>query len=102
VAKLTPAYEKALEIDPRHATAWSNKGRSLSALERPDEALPYCTMALEIEPKNSFAWDNKGRVLYALSRYDDASNVYKFAVPRFRDKAVYAEVSDGLNWVHAT
>ena len=31
-------YDRAIEIDPRYALAWSNKGNALKALHRDDEA----------------------------------------------------------------
>jgi tetratricopeptide (TPR) repeat protein len=44
-------YDKALEIDPKYANAWNNKGIFFNNLGRKDEALKAYEKALEIDQK---------------------------------------------------
>ncbi len=53
-------YDKALDINPDDYKAWVNKGNSLSALGRYEEALAACDKVLEIKPEDYKAWANKG------------------------------------------
>jgi len=43
-------FNKALELNPRHASAWFNKGASLERLDKYEEALWCFNKALEIDP----------------------------------------------------
>jgi serine/threonine protein kinase len=58
-----------LEHDAR---TWCNKGASLDALERPEEALACYEQALRINPRYVDAWSNKGVVLVKLGRVEEA------------------------------
>ncbi|MCI2424414.1 tetratricopeptide repeat protein, partial [Candidatus Acetothermia bacterium] len=52
-------YDKALEIDPKYAPAWNNKGIALHKLERYEEAIRCYDKVLEIDPKDASAKNNK-------------------------------------------
>jgi tetratricopeptide (TPR) repeat protein len=65
-------YDKALEIDPKNADAWNNKGGALGSLGKHEEAIEYYDKALKIDPKNAMAWTNKGWSLSNLGRYEEA------------------------------
>ena len=54
------SYERALDIDPRDAGIWNNKGVALLALGRKEEAVACYDRALEIDPEFAVAWNNKG------------------------------------------
>ena len=54
------------------AVGWSNKGVSLSHLQRHTEALACYEQALGLAPQLKEAWNNKGSVLRALQRYPEA------------------------------
>jgi tetratricopeptide (TPR) repeat protein len=69
-------YNKAIEIDPRHAMAWNNKGVSLDFLGRYQEAISCYDKALEIDPLHAMAWNNKGIILHSLGRYQEAIICY--------------------------
>ena len=73
-------YDKALEIDPRHAYAWNNKGLSLNSLGRYDEAVDCCNKSLEIEPRNAYAWNHKGLSLHSLGRHHEAIDCHNKAL----------------------
>src|SRR3989338_2266635 len=65
-------FDEALEIDPKLAPAWYNKGVALGNLCRYEEAITCCEKALEIDPKYTSAWNNKGVALNNLGRYEEA------------------------------
>ncbi len=65
-------YDKALEIDPRHANAWANKGNCLHSIGRYQEAIACLNEALEINPRFAGAWSNKGNSLNSLGRHQEA------------------------------
>jgi tetratricopeptide (TPR) repeat protein len=65
-------YERALEINPRYAEAWSNKGAALADLRRPAEALTCYERALEINPRYPEAWFNKGADLGNTGHFQEA------------------------------
>ena len=65
-------YDKALEIDPKHALAWHNKGDALYALGRYEEAVDCYDRALEIDPNLAPAWAGKVDALRKLGRYEEA------------------------------
>ena len=54
------------------AVQWSNKGVSLSHLQRHAEALACYEQALRLDPQLKEAWNNKGLVLRALQRHPEA------------------------------
>ena len=51
---------------------WCNKGGSLFALGRNEEALACFDKALLIDPRDTMSWCNKGGVLVELERLDEA------------------------------
>jgi tetratricopeptide (TPR) repeat protein len=44
------SYDKAIELDPKFAMAWHNKGNVLYTLERPEEAIKSYDKAIELDP----------------------------------------------------
>ncbi len=54
------SYEKALELDPVNAPAWSNRGNALGILGRYADAVASCDKALAIDPENANAWIGEG------------------------------------------
>jgi tetratricopeptide (TPR) repeat protein/serine/threonine protein kinase len=73
-------YTKCLEINPKDASAWHNKGIALRRLERYEEAIRCYDKALEIDPKDASAWYNKGIALGYLERYEEAIRCYDKAL----------------------
>jgi tetratricopeptide (TPR) repeat protein len=53
-------YDKALEINPRDAKAWNNKGLAYADMNKYNEAIQCYDKALEINPRDAEAWYNKG------------------------------------------
>lgn len=65
-------HDRALELDPRLAMAWYNKGGALTSLERFDEATSCYDRALELNPLDHEAWTNKGVLLGHVKRYEES------------------------------
>ena len=49
-------YDKAIEIDPRDASAWKDKGDALRKLGRHEEAIHCYNNALALDPDFESAW----------------------------------------------
>ena len=88
-------YSKCLELDPKYAVAWNNKGNALAELGRYEEALRCYDKALEIDPKHVLAWYNKGVALHKLGRYEEALRCYDKAL-EIDPKHAYAWYNKGL------
>ena len=79
-AEAIDAYEKAIELDPRYAKAWNNKGLALDNLSKLDESIQVFEKAVEINPRYAEAWYNKGAVLDDQGKYDEAIKAYNKAI----------------------
>ena len=66
------ACSKAIEINPKYASAWLFKGWALDNLGKYEEAIQAYNMAIEIDPKYIKAWNNKGMALKSLDRTTEA------------------------------
>ncbi len=70
------AYEKVIDINPKIATSWFNKGTLLLKVGMFKEALTALDKAIEIDPKSKESWHNKGISLYMMGRYEEALNAF--------------------------
>jgi len=78
VAGLTaPEQPVGAKLD---AVEWSNKGVSLSQLERYEEALACYERALDLTAEVKEVWNNKGVALRALQRYPEALSSFEHAL----------------------
>jgi tetratricopeptide (TPR) repeat protein len=74
------ALNKAIELKPDLADAWSNKGVTLGKLDRKEEALAAYEKAIELKPDLADAWSNKGVTLDDLDRKEEALAAYEKAI----------------------
>ena len=88
--KKIECFSKCLELDPKDADAWNNKGYALAKLGRYEEAIRCFDKAIEIDPKHAVAWNNKGVTLGELGRYEEAIRCY--------DKALEIDPKDANAW----
>ena len=73
-------YDRVIQMDPRDARAYSNKGNALRKLKRNKEALEAYERALTIEPRSAFVWISKGKIFYSSKRFDEALVAYNHAL----------------------
>jgi tetratricopeptide (TPR) repeat protein len=86
------AYDKAIELKPDYALAWSNKGVALGNLGRYDEALKAYDKAIELKLDDAGVWSNKGVALGNLGRYDEVLKAY--------DKAIELKPNFAEAWIN--
>ena len=84
-------YGKALELRPRYAEAFNNRGNTLLHLERFDEAIRNYREALSVMPDHAVAHNNLGNALQATGKVHDAISSFHEAL-RFRP-----DYADALN-----
>ena len=83
------AYDKALEVDPNHVSAWNNKGIILSRLEKFEEAIECYDKAIEIEPQYANAWYNKANALRNFGQsLVDKANDDRTNAPKMINKSI--------------
>jgi Flp pilus assembly protein TadD len=83
------SYDRAIALNPDHAQAFVNRGATLHALKRSDEALTSFERALALEPDHVEALTNRGVALHELARYQEALADHDRALAvRPRDAAV--------------
>jgi len=80
------AYDNALQLDPRLADAWYDKGVVLNKQGKYDQAIAAYDEAIELNPEFAYAWCNKGDSLQKEGNYEDAIKAY--------DKAIELDPSD--------
>jgi len=68
------AFNKALEIDPKNADAWTGKGQALIKQGKHNEALLALKTSVEIDPQNTnnIVWCLIGESQYECGNYDEA------------------------------
>lgn len=89
------AFERALELNPNDATAYSWYGDLLrSELGRPEEALALHRKAFELDPLSADTIANLGRDLSALGRPDEAVDWWKKAIEIDPQIGVYDAIAD--------
>jgi tetratricopeptide (TPR) repeat protein len=82
--------ERIVESDPKDARGWLDKGNTLYALNKYDEAIKAYDTAIEIDRKYSTAWSNKGVVFGDQGKYNEALQAY--------DEAVSLDPNNAIAW----
>jgi tetratricopeptide (TPR) repeat protein len=70
-------FETALNLDPRRADGWLNKGFAHSKLDQHFDALHCLEECIKIEPDYWEAWMLKAGTLLALKRKDEAIGSFR-------------------------
>jgi tetratricopeptide (TPR) repeat protein len=65
-------YDKALEVNPKCADCYNDRGLSLFYIGDPTSALESFDKAIAIDPGFTHAWLSKGFVLISEGRYQEA------------------------------
>jgi tetratricopeptide (TPR) repeat protein len=74
------AYKKAIELNPKYATAYNNLGIALSDQQKLDEAIAAYKKAIELNPKDATAYNNLGIALSDQQKLDEAIAAHKKAL----------------------
>ncbi len=61
-------YDKAIQLNPGHISAWNNKGIAMYRLKRFEEAINCYDKAIEINQNHANAWYNKAKALRGLAQ----------------------------------
>jgi tetratricopeptide (TPR) repeat protein len=73
-------FDLALEMNPKDAVTWNDKGAYLTDfLKKLEEAIKCYDRAIEINPAYADAWGNKGITLGQLGKYDQALTCFNKA-----------------------
>ena len=89
---------KAIEINPKNAAAYSNRGLALNELKRVEEAITSYDKAIAIKPDFAEAYSNRGIALKELKRYEEALVSYDRAIAIKPDYAdAYSNRGNALN-----
>lgn len=70
-------FERLVQLEPKHATAWNNLGQSYMELHELPKAEAAFRKQIEINAYDGFAYNNLGLVLEQGNRYDDAIAAFK-------------------------
>jgi serine/threonine protein kinase/regulator of sirC expression with transglutaminase-like and TPR domain len=73
-------YSKAIELDPKNATAWYDRATAYAILTQWDQAIADYSRAIELEPKNAFWWTQRGRAYGELKQWDQGLGDYSKAI----------------------
>ncbi|MEI9890289.1 MAG: tetratricopeptide repeat protein [Caulobacteraceae bacterium] len=71
-AEALEALDRAIELRPDYADAWTNRGTGLQALGRLEEALESFDKALSLRPDHAGMWSNRSFALNEMRRFDEA------------------------------
>ena len=73
-------YTKAIELDPKDAKAYFNRGHAYNELNKYKEAIADYTKAIELDPKYAHAYFNRGFAYDELKKYEEAIADYTKAI----------------------
>jgi tetratricopeptide (TPR) repeat protein len=74
------AYEQAIALDTKNASAWNGKADALNRAGNFTAALAASDTAIALDPRSVRGWINRGYILYNLGRYDDELKAYETAI----------------------
>jgi serine/threonine protein kinase len=84
------AFDRALEIQPNFAEAWTNRGFALGKTQRFLEKFASCAQATRVQPDFAEAWNCRGLARFDLQQYESALEEY--------DRAIAVEPKFPLAW----
>ncbi len=89
------AFERTLELDPKHVKSLTNWARLLLNTDRPDEALVRIDQAIALDSASADAYRLKGRAFHQSGQTEDAADAYREAI-RIDNKDAWAMNNLGL------
>lgn len=78
--KAIEIYKKVININPEHATAWSNFGVALQNSHQLDLAIGALEKATSINPEYANAWHNLGNAYFLIQQKDKAAEAFQQAI----------------------
>jgi tetratricopeptide (TPR) repeat protein len=73
-------YNKAIELNPKNAEAYNNRGNAHSELNKHEEAIEDFNKAIELDPKYAEAYNNRGNAYYELNKHEEAIEDFNKAI----------------------
>ena len=68
--------DSIIQLNPKDAHAWHNKGFALDNSGKHKEAIECYDKVIELDPKDADTWYNKGIALQKLGRDDEAEECF--------------------------
>ena len=65
-------FQRAVQQEPKHKSAWNDLGRAYLGLNQNDQAIAAFKKQIEINPYDPYAYNNLGLAYEAELKYDDA------------------------------
>jgi tetratricopeptide (TPR) repeat protein len=73
-------YTRAIDLDPKYAAAYCNRGNAYRKIRKRDEALSDYTRAIELDPQYAVAYFHRGKFFNDESNLDQAIADYTKAI----------------------
>jgi tetratricopeptide (TPR) repeat protein len=78
-------YNKSLNVDPKYARAWMDKGNVLIKLNRTTEAIAAYDAALALDNNIPQVWNSRGEALMTLGRYNESLESFDQVLKMYPD-----------------
>lgn len=69
--------KRAVEVDPKHKSAWNSLGNAYLAQRQTTEAIAAFKKQAEVNPYDEFAYNNMGRAYWLDRNYDEAAKSFQ-------------------------
>ena len=73
-------YSQAIELNPKFAEAYNNRGNAKSNMKRYEEAIEDYDKAIGFNPNFAEAYNNRGNTKFDMKRYEEAIEDYGKAI----------------------
>ena len=92
-------FSKAIELDPKYARAWQQRGYAHNQLQRWKNAISDFSKGIDLDPKNAWARVSRGNAYARLQQWENAIGDFSKAMDL---DPKYAAAPNGLAWLLAT
>ncbi len=69
--------KRAVEVDPKHKSAWNNLGNAYLAQRKTNEAIAAYQKQIEVNACDEYAYNNLGRAYWTERKYEDAVSAFR-------------------------
>ena len=80
ITKKISSYDRAIQLKPDMAVAYSNRGNTKGRLGQHEDAISDYDKAIQLEPDFAVAYSNRGNTKGRLGRHEDAITDYDKAI----------------------